>query len=196
MGIADRNYYREDIRKRWQQEAQRPTPARFEQSERLVAELCRELQVKMPLVLFSDRLDNEGALGEAGQSTIRLFTQHVLDSPWWKVERTIHHEVAHIVVQNTPGLGDVPAHGREFRAALVVVKAIHVSSDGGRRALGFQRPSVPPEKERNAAEKKDGRRRTLGFKPPTTPPDQLASYLRDDDESPMYPPDSETYRPR
>lgn len=192
MGVADRDYVSEESHRQLRQ-APRPAPIRFEQAERLVADLCRKLQVKVPLVLFGERLDNAGARGEAGQSMIRLSRPHVLNSPWEAVESTIRHEVAHIVVHNTQGLGDVPAHGREFQAALVVVNAVATSSDGERRGLGFQPPSTRPE-ERKAAEKKDGERRALGFRPPTNPLDQLVRNPRDDDSPPIYPPDSETYR--
>ena len=72
----------------------------------------------MPLLLFRDNLQNAGACGEAGQSTIWLHSQFVDSAGWEQVKQTVRHEMAHIVVANTPGMGEVPAHGQEFRDAL------------------------------------------------------------------------------
>ena len=40
------------------------------------------------------------------------------------VQKTIRHEVAHILVHNTPGMEEAPAHGVEFDAVLAVVEAM------------------------------------------------------------------------
>ena len=98
-----------------------PKLTRFERAENYLAALCEHLEVKKPLLLFSEEMQNEGACGEAGRVTIRLHTPFVLNRDWIDVLRTVRHELAHIVVSNTPGMGEVPAHGAEFESALIRV---------------------------------------------------------------------------
>ena len=97
---------------------------RFERAENYLAALCNELGIKKPLLLFSDEMQNEGACGEAGRVSIRLHTPSMLNGDWSDVMRTIRHEVAHIVVHNTPGMGEAPAHGVEFETALIRVSGV------------------------------------------------------------------------
>ena len=92
---------------------------RFEKAENYLTALCEHLRVKKPLLLFSEEMQNEGACGEAGRVTIWLHTPSTLNSDWPDVLRTIRHEVAHIVVSNTPDMGEAPAHGVAFDAALI-----------------------------------------------------------------------------
>ncbi len=84
--------------------------------------LCAKLEIKTPFLFFADEMQNSQACGEAGQSTIWLQKSYTLTKNWSDVQRTIRHEVAHILVHNTPGMGKVPAHGVEFDAALIVVE--------------------------------------------------------------------------
>ena len=95
---------------------------RLEMAEDYLLLLCSKLRIKTPLLVLSDEMDNEGACGEAGQSTIWLHRQSTLTRDWPSVQRWIRHEVAHILVHNTPGMGEAPAHGAEFDATLVVVE--------------------------------------------------------------------------
>ena len=74
--------------------------------------------MRRPILVFSDVMDNPGACGEAGQSMIRLKTKYFRESDWGEVTRILRHEIAHIVVNNTPEWRDVPSHGREFEATL------------------------------------------------------------------------------
>ena len=53
-----------------------------------------------------------------------LHTPSMLNGDWSDVMRTIRHEVAHIVVHNTPGMGEAPAHGVEFETALIRVSGV------------------------------------------------------------------------
>lgn len=95
---------------------------RLTMAENYLSSLCGKLDIKTPLLVFTDKMANPGACGEAGQSTIWLHRQSTLTRDWSAVQRTIRHEVAHIVVHNTPGMGEVPAHGAEFDAALAIVE--------------------------------------------------------------------------
>ena len=97
---------------------------RFTMAEDFLSLLCNKLEIKVPLLVFSDELQNEGACGEAGQSTIWLRRQYVLTRDWSDVQRTICHEVAHILVHNTPEMKEAPAHGAEFHATLVTVEKV------------------------------------------------------------------------
>ena len=98
-------------------------PARFSKCESYLGLVCATLDIKKPFLFFNDALQNSGACGEAGQTTIWLQKQHVLKSNWADIEDTIRHEVAHIVVHNGPEGDEAPAHGREFQSALKVVQA-------------------------------------------------------------------------
>ena len=95
---------------------------RLASAESYLSLLCAKLEIKTPFLFFADDMVNAGACGEAGQSTIWLHRQSTLTRDWLDVQRTIRHEVAHIVVHNTPGMEDAPAHGAEFDAVLVVVE--------------------------------------------------------------------------
>ena len=96
--------------------------ARLASAEDYLSLLCAKLEIKTPLLVFADDMVNLGACGDAGQGIIWLHKQSTLTRDWSDVQRTIRHEVAHIIVHNTPGMGEVPAHGAEFDAALVVVE--------------------------------------------------------------------------
>lgn len=98
---------------------------RFAMAEDYLSSLCDKLELKTPLLIFTNEMDNPRACGEAGRSTIWLHKEYTLTKSWSDVQETIRHEVAHIVVDNTPGMGEVPAHGAEFNAALVIVEAAH-----------------------------------------------------------------------
>ena len=87
-------------------------------AERYLNALSKCLGINVPLLLFSDELRNAGACGEAGQSTIWLQTEAVKSKPWKGVKEVIRRELAHIVVHRTPGMGDVPVHGKVFAATL------------------------------------------------------------------------------
>ena len=95
---------------------------RMEMAEDYLLLLSSKLRIKTPFLFFADEMQNEGACGEAGQSTIWLHRESTLTRDWPSVQRWIRHEVAHILVHNTPGMGKVPAHGAEFNAALVIVE--------------------------------------------------------------------------
>ena len=104
-----------------------PTPTatdeiRLENVESYLLLLCAKLGIKMPFLFYADDMVNAGACGEAGQSTIWLHRQSTLTKDWPDVQAIIRHEVAHIVVHNTPGMGNATAHGAEFGAVLVVEK--------------------------------------------------------------------------
>ena len=86
--------------------------------EGYVAELCRKYDIRRPFLFFDDRLQNPGACGEAGQSTIWVKRDYFLRVDRCERERVIRHELAHISVHNTPGWDNAPAHGAEFAAEL------------------------------------------------------------------------------
>ena len=112
---------RDDVPKR-ERVPKATNETRLASAEDYLSLLCAKLEIKTPLLVFADDMVNVGACGEAGQSTIWLHKQSTLTRDWSDVQRTIRHEVAHIIVHNTPGMGEVPAHGAEFDAALVVVE--------------------------------------------------------------------------
>ena len=95
---------------------------RIEMVEDYLLVLCNKLGIKTPFLFFADEIQNEGACGEAGQSTIWLHRESMLTRDWPSVQRWIRHEVAHILVHNTPEWREAPAHGAEFDAALVIVE--------------------------------------------------------------------------
>ena len=97
---------------------------RLAMAEDYIALLCGRLGVRTPFLVLSDEMDNPGACGEAGRVMIRLQRQATLTREWSAVQATIRHEVAHIVVHNTPGMGEAPAHGVEFDAAMERVERI------------------------------------------------------------------------
>ena len=97
-------------------------PSRLRNCESYLASVCSTLRIKKPLLLFNDALQNPGACGEAGQTTIWLHKQHVLKSNWTDVQDTIDHEVAHIVVHNGSKGNEAPAHGLAFKTALELVR--------------------------------------------------------------------------
>lgn len=98
--------------------------ARLASAEDYLSLLCAKLEIKTHLLVLADDMVNVGACGDAGQGTSGLHMQSTLTRDWSDVQRTIRHEVAHITVHNRPGMGEVPAHGAEFDAALVVEKAL------------------------------------------------------------------------
>lgn len=98
---------------------------RLEMAQEYLSSLCAKLGIRTPLLIFTETMANPGACGEAGRSTIWLHREYTLTRSWSEVQDTICHEVAHIVVDNTPGMGEAPAHGAEFNAALVIVEAAH-----------------------------------------------------------------------
>ena len=97
-------------------------PSRLSNCESYLVMVCSTLGIEKPFLFFNDVLQNPGACGEAGQTTIWLQKQHVLKSNWADVQDTIDHEVAHIVVHNSPVGDEAPAHGREFKSALELVQ--------------------------------------------------------------------------
>lgn len=105
-----------------------PGPAeevrRMPRVEAYLSQLCRGLGIRLPILILTDEMQNPGACGEAGQSTIWLQRQATLTREWSAVQATIRHEVAHILVHNTPGMGEAPAHGTEFYAALERVERV------------------------------------------------------------------------
>ncbi len=95
----------------------RPDPitigqTRQQETQTYMEGICRTLDMKVPLLIFSEYLQNAGACGEAGHSTIWLQTEGFETLPWRKVKEVVLHELAHIAVSNTPGMGKVEAHGR------------------------------------------------------------------------------------
>ena len=106
---------------------------RQERTQTYLESVCNTLDMSVPLLIFTDHLQNAGACGEAGHSTIWLQTEAVETLPWRKLKEVVLHELAHIAVDNTPGMGEVEAHGREFSAALRSIK----SHPGIRTRLGF-----------------------------------------------------------
>ena len=95
------------------------TEARIRQEcEAYVAKLCKKFGVRVPLLIFDDNLQNPGACGEAGQSTIWVQRAYFLRESRGERERVLRHELAHISVHNAAGWGEVEAHGPEFRQQL------------------------------------------------------------------------------
>ena len=90
--------------------------------------LCRQFNVRQPLLIFDDNLQNPGACGEAGQSTIWVQRGYFLRENRGERERVLRHELAHISVHNTPGMRDAEAHGPEFKR--------EVARLGGDSAIG------------------------------------------------------------
>ena len=89
-----------------------------QECEAYSTKLCNQFNIRHPLLIFDDNLQNPGACGEAGQSTIWVQRDYFLREGRGERERVLRHELAHIAVHNTPGMGDVEAHGPEFEAEL------------------------------------------------------------------------------
>ena len=86
--------------------------------EAYLDELCGRFGIRQALLVFDDTMQNPGACGEAGQSTIWVQRNFVLRADRRRREEVLRHELAHISLHNTPGMGDFPAHGAEFKAEL------------------------------------------------------------------------------
>lgn len=109
----------------------------YRECEAYIAKVCRHFNIRVPLLIIDDRLQNPGACGEAGQSTVWVQRRFILAASRQDREAVLRHELAHIAVHNTPGLGDVEAHGPEFRRELVRL--------GGDRMTGQVQPvSIAP----------------------------------------------------
>ena len=90
----------------------------YRECEAYITKMCQHFNIRVPLLIIDDRLQNPGACGEAGQSTVWVQRRFILAASRQDREAVLRHELAHISVHNTPGQGDVEAHGPEFQHEL------------------------------------------------------------------------------
>ena len=89
-----------------------------EECEAYLAKLCAKFGVRVPLLVFDDNLENPGACGEAGQSTVWIQRHFALTANKGLLEAVLRHELAHISINGNPAIRDVATHGPEFEAEL------------------------------------------------------------------------------
>ena len=94
---------------------------------------CAKFGIRDCLLVFDDRLQNPGACGEAGQSTIWIQRNSAVTATRPDREAVLRRELAHIAVHNNPALGNVETRGPEFEAELARISSTEsrISSSSG-----------------------------------------------------------------